>query len=57
MLSGLWAQYMLLIARARERGIGDGEFHPQTIVNAGGGVQGRAAAADYKEQVDRFFGR
>src|SRR5207244_6792693 len=25
MLSGMWAQYMALIARARERGTGDGE--------------------------------
>jgi hypothetical protein len=30
LLSGMWAQYMVLIARARERGIGDAEFHPQT---------------------------
>ena len=29
LLSGMWAQYMVLIARARERGIGDAEFHPQ----------------------------
>jgi len=57
MLSGLWAQYMTLIARARERGIGDGEFHPQTIVNAGGGVKGVALPADYKEQVARFVGK
>jgi hypothetical protein len=28
MISGMWAQYMMLIARRRERGIGDGEFHP-----------------------------
>jgi len=56
MLSGMWAQYMALIARARERGIGDGEFHPQSIVNAGGGVKGVALPDDYKEQVTRFVG-
>ena len=56
MLSGLWAQHMALIARARERGIGDGEFHPQSIVTAGGGVKGVPLPADYQEQVDRFFG-
>jgi hypothetical protein len=55
MIAGMWAQYMLLIARARERGIGDGEFHPLTIVNAGGGVKGVPLPADYKEQVARFF--
>ncbi len=57
MISGLWAQYMVLIARARERGIGDGEFHPDSIVNAGGGVKGVALPADYKEQVARFVGK
>jgi hypothetical protein len=53
----MWAQYMVLIARARERGIGDGEFHPDTVVNAGGGVKGIALPPDYKEQVERFFGK
>lgn len=57
MISGLWAQYMALIARARERGIGDGEFHSQSIVTAGGGVKGVPLPDDYKEQVDRFFGQ
>ena len=56
MISGMWAQYMMLIARARERGIGDGEFHPETVVNAGGGVKGIQLPDDYKEQVARFFG-
>ena len=57
MVAGMWAQYMMLIARARERGIGDGEFHPDTVVNAGGGVKGIALPEDYKEQVERFFGK
>jgi len=57
MVAGMWAQYMMLIARARERGIGDGEFHPDTVVNAGGGVKGIALPPDYKEQVERFFGK
>jgi len=56
MISGMWAQYMMLIARARERGIGDGEFHPDCVVNAGGGVKGIALPDDYKEQVAKFFG-
>ena len=38
MLSGLLAQHMAIVRRARERGIGDGEFHPQSIVMAGGGA-------------------
>ena len=56
MLSGMWAQHMALIARARERSIGDGEFHPQSVVTAGGGVKGVPLPPDYKEQVDRFYG-
>jgi hypothetical protein len=56
MLSGLWAQHMVIVQRARERGIGDGSFHPQSIVMAGGGVKGIALPPDYKEQVERFYG-
>lgn len=55
-LSGLWSQHMLIIQRARELGIGDGEFHPQTLLGAGGGIKGVALPDDYKEQVDRFYG-
>jgi hypothetical protein len=46
----------MIIECARERGIGDGEFHPQTIVQAGGGIKGVALPADYQEQVARFYG-
>jgi hypothetical protein len=56
-ISGLWSQYMALIQRARERGIGDGEFHPQSVVQAGGGIKGVALPPDYKEQVERFVGK
>lgn len=56
MISGLWAQHMQIIERAYQLGIGDGEFHPQTRVNAGGGVKGVALPDDYKERVERFYG-
>ena len=56
MISGLWAQHMQIIERARALGIGDGEFHPKTRVNAGGGVKGVALPDDYMEQVTRFYG-
>lgn len=55
-LTGMWAQHMQIIERARERGIPDGDFHPQTVVNAGGGVKGVALPDDYQEQVARFYG-
>ena len=57
MLTGMWAQHMAIIQRARELGVKDGDFHPQTVVNAGGGIKGLALPPDYKEQVDRFYGK
>ncbi|UXJ50240.1 hypothetical protein [Pseudomonas citronellolis] len=56
-ISGMWAQHMAIIERARARGIGDGEFHPETIMNAGGGVKGMPLPADYKAQVQHFYGK
>jgi len=55
-LSGLWAQHLAIIRRARELGIQDGEFHPHSYIAAGGGVKGVTLPPDYKEQVDRFYG-
>jgi len=55
-LSGMWSQHMMIIERARELGVGDGEFHPDSVIGAGGGVKGVALPPDYKEQVDRFYG-
>jgi hypothetical protein len=55
-LSGMWSQHLMIIERARELGAGDGEFHPQTVIGAGGGVKGVALPSDYREQVDRFYG-
>ncbi|PAU86140.1 hypothetical protein CK507_16900 [Pseudomonas sp. WN033] len=55
-LIGFWAQHLAIIERARERGIADGDFHPQSIIGAGGGVKGIPLPADYKEQVNTFYG-
>lgn len=55
-LSGLWAQHMAIIRRARELGIPDGAFHPLSYISAGGGVKGVSLPDDFKEQVDRFWG-
>lgn len=55
-VTGLWSQHMAIIARARELGVGDGEFHAETIVGAGGGIKGISLPPDYKEQVARFYG-
>lgn len=56
LVSGMWAQQMMIIGRARERGIKDSEFHPRSIIMSGGGVKGIALPEDYKEQVNRFYG-
>ena len=55
-LSGLWSQHMMIIERARDLGVGDGEFHPDSVIGAGGGVKGVSLPPDFKEQVDRFYG-
>jgi hypothetical protein len=55
-LSGMWAQHLTIIERARELGVGDGEFHPASVIGAGGGVKGVTLPPDYKEQVERFYG-
>lgn len=55
-LIGFWGQHLAIIERAKERGIGDGDFHPNSIIGAGGGVKGIALPDNYKEIVDRFYG-
>ncbi|RFB06243.1 hypothetical protein [Parvularcula marina] len=55
-VAALWAQHMMIIERARELGVGDGEFHPDSVVAAGGGVKGVKLPPDYKEQVTAFYG-
>ena len=55
-LSGMWGQHMMIIERARELGVRDGEFHPDSVIGAGGGVKGVALPPDYQEQVSRFYG-
>jgi len=54
-LFGPWAQVYALVAAARERGIPDGDFHPDTAMISGGGLKGVKLPPDYQEQVLRFF--
>ena len=53
---GLWAQLWALMQRAHERGIRDGQFHPETLVSTGGGTKGANYPPDYQEQILRFLG-
>lgn len=56
LLGALWAQHMMIIDKARARGVEDGAFHPDSLIMAGGGIKGVALPADYKERVDAFYG-
>jgi len=51
-----WAQQLMVRDRARARGIGDGDFHPDTVLLAAGGVKGLALPDDYRELVYSFYG-
>lgn len=55
-LGALWSQHLMIIEHAKELGVGDGEFHPQSVVTAGGGIKGVNLPPDYKQRVDRFYG-
>lgn len=52
----LWAQHLAIRDRARERGIPDGDFHPETVLFPAGGIKGLNISADYREQVTAFYG-
>ena len=56
-MGGFWAQVMQTIQRARELGIKDGDWHPESRISVGGGLKNVTLPDDYKEQVDRFFGK
>ena len=45
-----------LLERAHERGVPDGEFHPDSVLATGGGAKGLKLPADYMEQIHRFLG-
>lgn len=55
-LSLMWPQAYQIVQTMRARGVKDGDFHPDTIVNMGGGVKGIELPNDYREQVQAFFG-
>lgn len=55
-ISGQWAQHLQIVNIARDRGIPDGDFNPQTVLNIGGGVKGIALPDDYRERVNNFYG-
>lgn len=55
-IGGFWAQYWMIVQRARARGIAPGEFHPDTVITGGGGNKGVDLPPDYEAQILDFFG-
>jgi acyl-CoA synthetase (AMP-forming)/AMP-acid ligase II len=53
---GFWTAAWRILEIGRERGIPDGSFHPDTIVQLNGGLKGLDLPEDYLEQVTAFFG-
>jgi hypothetical protein len=51
-----WAQQLMVRDRAIERGIPPGDFHPDTVLMAAGGVKGLTLPDDYRDQVYDFYG-
>jgi hypothetical protein len=45
-----------LLERGRERGIPDGDFHPDSILATGGGAKGLKLPEDFMQQIHRFLG-
>lgn len=56
LIQGQWAMHWHLVEAARQRGVPDGTFHPETVITAGGGLKGVKVPADYREQVFSFYG-
>ncbi|WP_344420123.1 hypothetical protein [Pseudonocardia ailaonensis] len=55
LLTGLWRQLWDLVEIARERGIPDGTFHPDSVVGGAGGLKGAVLPEDYEAQTRAFF--
>jgi hypothetical protein len=53
---GPWVQLVAIADIARQRGIKDGDFHPQTVIASGGDLKGARLQADWYEQLFKFFG-
>jgi hypothetical protein len=54
-ISGQWSQHWSIMQLARQLGVGDGEFHPESLVILGGGLKGLRLPADYREQLFAFY--
>jgi hypothetical protein len=55
-IGGTYGLIWMIVEAARERGLKDGAFHPDTVLFAGGGLKGVRAPDDFLEQIRAFFG-
>lgn len=55
-LVGLTPQLYRIVEVARQRGLPDGSFHPDTTVLSGGGAKGFDLPPDHVEQIVKFLG-
>ncbi len=53
---GLTPQLYSVVQAARQRGLPEGCFHPDTVVVSGGGAKGLDLPEDHVEQIMRFMG-
>ncbi|TDN59188.1 hypothetical protein [Paraburkholderia sp. BL10I2N1] len=54
-IMGMMGMLYQIVATARERGIPDGDFHPDTVITIGGGKKGANLPEDFQQQCARFF--
>lgn len=55
-LGVMWPAAFQLMEALKARGVKDGEFHPDSMFQMGGGIKGVVLPDDFKEQIHRFFG-
>lgn len=56
-IQAMTPQLVDLVARLKAKGVGEGEFHPQSIVGYGGGNKHFTLPEDWETQVKAFFGK
>lgn len=55
-LSGNWAMLHEMVSAGRERGIPDGLFASDSLIQCAGGTKGKELPAGFQEDIRRFFG-
>lgn len=55
-LSGNWAMLHELMSVGRERGVGDGVFAQDSLVQCAGGTKGQVFPEGFREEIRRFLG-